>query len=86
MQISECIVDGATETPYIVPEGDPEYVYFGTQTNTTVTAKQVSDGRDRLYTNLPPRTVGTSASPLMDKLDGGHYEVRLSRREKDVIR
>ena len=44
VQISECIVDGATEYPYIVPEGDPEYIYFGTQTNTTVTAKQVLFG------------------------------------------
>jgi hypothetical protein len=52
----------------------------------TATAKQVSDGRDRLYTNLPPRTVGTSASPLMDKLDGDHHDVRLSPHEKNMIR
>ena len=30
----------------------------------------VSDGRDRLVTNLPPRAIGTSASPLMKMLDG----------------
>ncbi len=47
---------------------------------------QVSDGRDRLVTNLPPRAIGTSASPLMDKLDARHYEVQLSPHEQDMIR
>ena len=46
----------------------------------------VSDGRDRQRTNLPPRSVGTSASPLMKMLDGAHYEVKLSAHEQDMIR
>jgi hypothetical protein len=46
----------------------------------------VSDGRDRVRTNLFPRVVGTSASPLMKMLDGSHYEAKLSPREQDVIR
>ncbi len=53
----------------------------------TLTALQwISDGRDRLRTNLPPRTVGTSASPLMKMLDGSHYEAKLTRHEQDMIR
>lgn len=36
--------------------------------------------------NRPPYTVGTSASPLMRKLDGQHYDVKLSPEEKDMIR
>ncbi|MFH1716987.1 MAG: hypothetical protein ABIF19_06525, partial [Planctomycetota bacterium] len=53
----------------------------------TLTALQyVSDGRDRLVTNLPPRTVGTSASPLMKMLDGSHYNARLTQHEQDMIR
>ena len=53
----------------------------------TLTALQwISDGRDRLQTNLPPRTVGTSASPLMKMLDGSHYEAKLTRHEQDMIR
>ncbi len=53
----------------------------------TLTARQlVSDGRDRLETNLPPRTVGTSASPLMKMLDGGHYDAKLTQHEQDMIR
>ncbi|UCF15795.1 MAG: PD40 domain-containing protein [Phycisphaerales bacterium] len=46
----------------------------------------ISDGRDRLRTNLPPRTVGTSASPLMKMLDGSHYDAKLTQQEQDMIR
>ncbi|MHB0960542.1 MAG: HzsA-related protein [Pirellulaceae bacterium] len=46
----------------------------------------VSDGRDRQETNLPPRSVGTSASPLMKMLEGTHYESTLSAHEQDMIR
>ncbi len=53
----------------------------------TLTARQLfSDGRDRLRTNLPPRAVGTSASPLMKMLDGSHHDVRLTQHEQDLIR
>jgi hypothetical protein len=52
-----------------------------------LTARQLfSDGRDRLETNLPPRAVGTSASPLMKMLDGKHYGVQLTPHEQDMIR
>jgi len=53
----------------------------------TLTARQLfSDGRDRLQTNLPPRSVGTSASPLMKMLDGSHYGATLTQHEQDMIR
>ena len=53
----------------------------------TLTARQlVADGRDRLETNLPPRTVGTSASPLMKMLDGSHHGAKLAPHEQDMIR
>jgi hypothetical protein len=53
----------------------------------TLTALEyVSDGRDRLVTNMSPRSVGTSASPLMDLLDGSHYDAKLTPEETDVIR
>ena len=47
----------------------------------------VSDGRDRLITNLPPRSVGTSASPVMNLLNGSHYEATTdgSRTGSDSI-
>ena len=46
----------------------------------------VSDGRDRVRTNLPPRAVGTSASRLMKMLDGSHYQARLTPHEQDMVR
>jgi hypothetical protein len=46
----------------------------------------VSDGRDRIRTNLPPRAVGTSASPVMKLIDGGHYQARLTQHEQDMVR
>ncbi len=53
----------------------------------TLTARQLfSDGRDRLKTNLPPRSVGTSASPLMKMLDGSHYDAKLTQHEQDMVR
>ena len=36
--------------------------------------------------NSPPRTVGTSASPMMNRLNGEHYGVKLSQHEQDMIR
>lgn len=41
---------------------------------------QVSDGRNGLG-NYPPRTIGSSASPLLRKLEGGHYDVKASPQE-----
>ncbi|MCX5647795.1 MAG: hypothetical protein NTX40_01680 [Planctomycetota bacterium] len=48
--------------------------------------RQFVDGRNLAKSNLPPRTIGTSASPLMRKLDGNHHGVRMSPGEIDVIR
>ncbi|MDP6054598.1 MAG: hypothetical protein QF879_19830, partial [Candidatus Latescibacteria bacterium] len=36
--------------------------------------------------NLPPRTIGTSASPFMKNIDGGHHDVKLSAHEIDMVR
>jgi len=47
--------------------------------------RQVADGFNG-NGNRAPRTIGTSASPLMKKLDGEHNKVKLSAREKDMIR
>ncbi len=50
------------------------------------TLKQFVDGRNNAESNLPPRTIGTSASPLMKKLAGEHHGVQLSPHETDLIR
>jgi hypothetical protein len=69
----------------VILSGDRGPIYSHSYYTLTVLG-YVSDGRDRVETNLPPRSVGTSASPLMRLIDGSHYDARLSDREEDVIR
>jgi hypothetical protein len=45
---------------------------------------QVVDGRNA-WSNNAPRTIGSSASPLMKKIAGGHYKVKVSPRERRMI-
>ena len=42
--------------------------------------RQVADGRNGLG-NQPPRTIGSSASALLKKVDGSHYEVQVTPQE-----
>jgi hypothetical protein len=42
--------------------------------------RQVADGRNGLG-NQPPRTIGSSASPLLAKVAGGHHDVKVSPSE-----
>jgi hypothetical protein len=46
---------------------------------------QFADGRNA-YGNRPPRSIGSSASPLMKKVDGSHYGVKLSDHERKMLR
>ena len=48
--------------------------------------KQFTDGRNIAVGNRAPRTVGTSSSPIMKKIDGDHNKVKLSQQEQDTIR
>ena len=47
---------------------------------------QISDGRNLSRSNYPPRTLGSSASRLLAKVDGSHHGVRLSSGEQKLIR
>lgn len=47
---------------------------------------QIADGRNKAVGNLPPRSIGAVASPLMDKVAGQHYGVALSPHEIDMLR
>ncbi len=48
--------------------------------------RQFVDGRDNPKSNLPPRSIGAAASPLMDKITGEHYDVKVSPSEEKMIR
>ena len=45
---------------------------------------QIADGRNG-YGNQPPRSIGSSASRLMQKIDGSHHKVKLSDEEWRMI-
>ena len=47
---------------------------------------QVADGRNRARSNYPPRTLGSSGSRLLDKLERSHYDVQVSPLEKKWVR
>jgi hypothetical protein len=46
---------------------------------------QMADGRDLAHGNYAPHAIGSGASPLMNKLRGGHYDVKLSDRELAMV-
>jgi hypothetical protein len=46
----------------------------------------VADGRNRARSNYPPRALGSSASPLMQKLTPAHHGVEVSPHERDMVR
>ena len=45
---------------------------------------QIADGRNG-YGNQPPRSIGSSASRLMQKIDGSHHKVKLTDKEWRTI-
>ncbi len=47
---------------------------------------QVADGRNRPKSNYAPRTLGSSASPLMAKLTPAHHGVRTTAAERKIVR
>jgi hypothetical protein len=48
--------------------------------------RQFIDGRDNPESSLAPRSIGASASPLMKKIAGEHYDVKVSPAEAKMIR
>ncbi|MBE7558001.1 PD40 domain-containing protein [bacterium] len=69
----------------VVLSGDRGPMYSQSYVALTVT-RQFADGRNRQTGNLPPRAIGSSASPLLSKLAGSHHDVRASSRELDMVR
>ncbi len=51
---------------------------------TLLATGQVADGRNGLG-NQAPRTIGSSASPLLAKLDGSHYEVTVTPEQRRTV-
>ncbi|HOX56335.1 MAG TPA: hypothetical protein P5205_07385 [Candidatus Paceibacterota bacterium] len=49
-------------------------------------ARLVSDGRNKPRSNYAPRTLGSSASRLLARLDGTHHGVQATPRQKKLLR
>ena len=47
--------------------------------------EEVADGRNA-HGNRPPRTIGSSASKLMTRIDGSHYDAKVSPQEAAIVR
>jgi mono/diheme cytochrome c family protein len=47
--------------------------------------EQFRDGRNS-GGNLPPRSIGSAASPLLDKMEGDHHDVKTSEAERTMVR
>ena len=45
---------------------------------------EIADGRNA-HGNRAPRTMGSSASKLMTRIDGSHYDVQVSPNEKRIV-
>ncbi len=53
----------------------------------TMTVQRIfTDNRNEPKSNHPPRTLGSSASRIFDMIDGSHYGVKATQRQKTVLR
>ena len=53
----------------------------------TMTVRRLfSDGRNQAKSNYPPRSIGSSASRILKMLDGEHYDVKATERQKRILR
>lgn len=69
----------------VILSGDRGPVFSHSYVTLTV-RNQIADGRNRPRSNYPPRALGSSASPLMKKLDQGHHGVQVSPHERTMVR
>lgn len=69
----------------VILSGDRGPMFSHSYANLTARL-QVADGRDLAKSNLPPRSIGATASPLMEKLSGAHHGVQLPPEDLRIIR
>jgi len=69
----------------VILTGDRGPLYSHSYYTLTI-RRQFADGRNKPQSNLSPRTIGTSASPLMKKLEGHHHNVRATSKQINIVR
>ena len=76
---------GGPRAGRVILSGDRGPIYSHSYYTLTLW-RQFADGRNQPKSNLAPRSIGSSASPLMKKFDGSHYSVKTTHHELDMIR
>ena len=69
----------------IILAGDHGPMFSHSYVNLTI-HQQVADGRNQPKSNYPPYALGSSASPLMHKIEKHHNGVKLTKKEKNTVR
>ncbi len=77
--------EGGPAAGGVILSGDRGPIYSHSYYTLTIW-RQFVDGRNLPVSNLPPRSIGTTVSPLMKKFDGSHYDARATAQEMDMIR
>ena len=83
-----CVACHSAENPlgHVVLSGD-DNEWFSQSYYALFAYDQISDGRNWGGNgNNRPWGFGTGASPLMNKIDGSHYDAKLTKQEHDLVR
>lgn len=85
-----CVSCHSAEKPLarVILTGDRNE-WFTQSYYTLIAHQQVSDMLGRYkseFRNHRPYGFGTGASPLLNKIDGSHHDVKLSKQERDTVR
>jgi cytochrome c553 len=76
---------GGPRAGRLILTGDHGPLYSHSSYMLTI-ARLISDGRNLPRSNYAPRTLGSSASRLLTLLDGTHYGVQATPRQKQMLR
>ena len=77
--------DGGPMAGHVILSGDHGPLY--SHSYFTLSARrEFSDGRNQALSNYAPRTFGSAASRLLQKLSGSHHDVIATPREQTIVR
>jgi hypothetical protein len=76
---------GGPRAARLILTGDHGPLYSHSYYMMTI-ARLFSDGRNQPTSNYAPRTLGSSASRILQKLDGTHHEVQATPVQKKLLR
>jgi hypothetical protein len=78
-------VQGGPYAGNVILSGDRGPMYSHAYVTMTI-RRLFSDGRNQARSNYPPRTLGSSASRILQMLDGSHHGVRADAQQRKMLR